>query len=209
MLKHRRPPQFSLQTMFGMTAVVALMLGMWSWRREYGLWQFFVGTGVCLVAIGILRRRVRLILVGIFVLVGIEVALRVSAEHTTINTGSGWCNRRVVVKVIDAATDKPIRGANVRILSGRNAGNAQWFATAENGLADVRCEFAVIDERYGTLFGTWGTRWISFRSTWAEVDAEGYQSVRVDMQTHLNGRWEVEADLPKVIVKIHGRERSP
>ena len=131
--------QFSLRTLLGLVAALSLLMGMWAWRGEYGLYQFFFGAGLCLVAVGIYLRRVRLILCGVLVLVGIELGISFSARRTAVTSRITWSVVALPVQILDANSGEPIPRAMARVLSGRDAGGAEYVAADGNGVARVPC----------------------------------------------------------------------
>jgi len=195
--------QFSLRTLLGLVAALSLLMGMWAWRGEYGLYQFFFGAGLCLVAVGIYLRRVRLILCGVLVLVGIELGISFSARRTAVTSRITWSVVALPVQILDANSGEPIPRAMARVLSGRDAGGAEYVAADGNGVARVPCELAVVVEEYETFFGTRGNRRLSLSGVWVEVRAEGYRPARLFLEKRLGKHRELRSDpLPMITVKI-------
>ncbi len=191
--------QFNLRTLFILTAVFALGLGMWEWRGPLGLYWFALGSGLALVVAGAALRRIWLIVLGILVLVGIEVGLRFSIGQTRIASGSGWINVAIPFEVSDAATGKPVEDAFVRVAAG-----AQFAAVTDaDGSARVDAELVFISQEYQSLFGRLGTSWIGFDGITAQVDAEGYQPVRLLLDEQLGRKHDIRKDtLPAVRIEL-------
>jgi len=196
--------QFSLRTLLVMVAVVALLLGMWTWKGELGALQFFLGAGLVLIAVGLWQRRPGLIVLGVVVLIGIQGGLRFSARRTAVTTSTGWHEIAVPLRIVDAESGSPIAGAAVRILSGpAPADRLRCVATDADGQAEVDGKLSSVNQQYETLFGTFGGRFVSFSGVLAEIEAEGYRSRRVCLSEHFGQRRDLPCDrLPRATVHL-------
>jgi len=194
--------QYNLRTLFILTTVFALGLGMWEWRGPLGLYLFAMGSGVAVVVAGVVLRKIWLIVLGVLVLVGIQLGLEFSYERTAVNSGSGWINMAVPFEVVDAATGKPVEGAEIRVAAG-----AQFTAVSRaDGSARVDAKLVFISQEYKSLFGRLGKSWISFDGITAEIDAEGYEPAKVWLDDHLGRQHDVRDDaLPTVRVELKRR----
>ena len=92
--------QFSLRTLMAFTAAVALLFGMWSWLGELGVLYYFQGIAVCVVAVGVVQRRIGLVVIGLLVLVGIHAGLTYSIRHSSIRASCCWHAMKVPMKVV-------------------------------------------------------------------------------------------------------------
>jgi len=200
--------QFNLRTLFGLTAAVALGMGMWAWRGEYGLLLYFLGVSLCVVAAGAALRRVGLIVVGVALLLGTWYGVQFSARRTSTASGFAWLGGTVPVRVVDAATGEPVPRATVRILSGPNACTARRVRTNHEGCAALECELPVIIERTRHLVGVHERRWIGLSGVAAIVEAEGYRTARVPLRTRLAERYDAAGDrrLPELRVELQPQE---
>jgi len=200
--------QFNLRTLFGLTAAVALGMGMWAWRAEYGLLLYFLGVSLCVVAVGAALRRVGLIVVGVALLLGTWYGVQFSARRTSTASGFAWVGGTVPVRVVDAATGEPVPGATVRILSGPNASTARRVPTNHEGRAAVECELPVMIERTRHLLGVHERRWIGLGGVAAVVEAKGYVTARVPLRTQLEERYDAGDGrrLPELRVELQPEE---
>ncbi len=197
----KRPFQFNLQAMFALTAACALLAGMWSWRDVMGVLQYFQGVSVCLISVGVVRRRKRLIVLGVVALAGLQLGVRFSARRTGASAGSGWCTIPIAARIVDARTGQPIPNATVRVLHG--SATPSGVRTGTDGRATVDTELTFIFGRYHSIFGTGETRWVGFSGVAIEADAERYGQARVSLSEHFPERWDLTGDpLPPVTVEL-------
>lgn len=201
----RRPQktlQFSLRTLFALTAACALLSGMWAWRAEQGVLDFFLGASACLIGVGVVQWRIVLIAAGIAGVLGTGLALSFSARRTAISAGSGRCTIAIPVRVVDAATKRPIPGATVRIQCGWPAPDPA--RTGSDGTAVVDGHMTFISAQYVTLFGTRGRRWISFSGVSASIEAQGYRPLAgVFVSKHFGQSHDLPLDpLPSMTVEL-------
>ncbi|NQU21206.1 MAG: hypothetical protein HQ567_07985 [Candidatus Nealsonbacteria bacterium] len=192
--------QFSLRTLMGLTAAVALLFGMWSWRGELGVLYYFQGVAVCVVAMGAVQRRIRLVLIGLLVLAGIHVGLSYSIRHSSIHASWSWHAMTVPVKVVDANTGRPVVNAAILPEIGFRA---DATTTDAMGYAELDANLPMLNEQCETIVGPQCTRWISFENISTRVEAEGYRPARVRLQQHYGARHDLPGDpLPPITVKL-------
>ncbi len=193
--------QFSLRTLMGFTAAVALLLGMWSWRGEQGVLNYFQGVAVCVVVLGAVQRRIGLVVIGLLVLVGIRVGLSYSIRNSSMGAATcSWHAMKLPVKVVDANTGRPIAAATVRPQAGFRAATA---ATDFEGYVELDADLPMLIEESGTIVGMISNRWISFESISAMVEAEGYEPAQVWLEQHYGARQDLPGDpLQPIIVKL-------
>jgi hypothetical protein len=197
--------QFSLRTLLILTAGFSLLMGMMMWRGEWGVMQFFLGTALCLIAAGVLLRRLGLIVCGVIALVAMTYAVSFSARRTGVSTTSGWRTMTLVVEVVDAETDKPIAGAVARVLPSRGSPSQP---TASDGQTEVTSDFSYITMQSDSLFGSWDRCWISLSGYSVQAEAEGYVPAKVRLADRLGEEWNVPGPPPPVVT-VPLRRASP
>ncbi|MBN2022907.1 MAG: hypothetical protein JW809_08930 [Pirellulales bacterium] len=192
--------QFTLRTLLGFTAACALLMGMISWRRELGAFQFFLGASVCLTVVGIVLRRWRLAVVGLMATVAMYQGVRYSARRTDVTTTTGWHVIHVPILVLDARTGKPVPGATVQIRHSRTGNTAR---TNNQGRAELSEEMSYITTHYETVFGNRESSWIDFAGSVLVVEAPGRPAARVPLETLLGSYGSVPFPSPSTVrVKI-------
>ena len=196
--------QFSLRTLMGLTAGLSLLFGMVAWKGEQGAFLFFLGVGVCLIALGIYLRRLGLILVGTVAVVLMYLGVSFSARRTGVSSGSTWRPVPITIKVVDAANKDPIPGAAVYVRSRSDLSpDPQEVLTGTDGVAEVEGQLTRGFTSYRTMFGTRTERWISFAGAWVNASAEGYEPVRKPLTAYLGESRDSDGrPLPEVRVEM-------
>lgn len=189
--------QFSLRDLMLMVAAVALLLGMWNWRGERGLLEYFLGASVCLILAGIYRRRVVLIVAGVVALIGIQVGVRFSSRRTAARVSTVTASCLTTVQVLDARNDKPISNAWVRF-----SANTNWLPAGSQGITRFPAQYTCIVEECDWLLGTWTSRWIALGGEEISAEADGYRSETVSLRKQFGDRLDDRSALPLITVRL-------
>ncbi len=198
--------QFSLATLMGGMAAVSLLSAMWTWRGERGALEFFLGTALCVTAIGLWRRRFGLIVVGLVLLAGIQFALDYAIDNTTISSASGQLTAVLGVTVVDAVSGRPIPRAAVRLL--RGGSEVDGGQAGPQGAVDLAFDVPYTLTRYRSVLLSREERLTNTRGVRLEIKAEGFQPSAGPLSRHLGPQCKLDgAELPPITVGLRRQTR--
>lgn len=201
--------QFSLRTLMGLVAGCSLFCGMVAWQGEQGAFLFFLGVGFCLMVLGIVLRRIGLILAGAAAVVLMFLAVSFSAQRTGVTTASIWQPVAIRIEVVDAASKEPVAGAGVYVRSRSDlAPTAEELPTDADGVAEVTAELSCGFTGYRTLFGTRTERSISFAGATVHAGARGYETVDRPLSAYL-GKSREFSSTGQLVVRVEMVRKRP
>jgi hypothetical protein len=193
--------QFSLGTLLGLIAAVSLLLGMWSWRGASGALLFCLAAAVCVTAVGVWRRRVRLIAAGILLVAAMLYALHYSANNTAVTSKMVWGAVAMRVTVVDAATGEPVQGATVRVSGFRCRSDLP--STDADGAIELRLDMPCTASRYQSVLISEEKRSVSLHGLALEVEAPGHKPVQRPLAECLGRRCALRnGALPPITVEL-------
>ncbi|HUY35076.1 MAG TPA: hypothetical protein VMV69_20170 [Pirellulales bacterium] len=191
----------------GLTAIVVLMaiLAAATSGGALGLEVFLVGTGLCLIAAGVWRQRVGLVLGG-------ATALTMATLATASTTPIRWESTRplpLTVHVVDADTGSPIGDAALAVVGHEEQDVADRGRTGDAGEGVLIVPIQVKLE--GALYNLFRHPRVELDDLgWeVEVAAEGYESAREPLAGYpVDGAPLGEARLRDLTIALRRRSRT-